>query len=296
MNASVKPTTSQLTMVVVILILEGAALAYHLLVRHHLEQTSALFIGLPAILAIALSLAPHSKTALGMAMKGTTLAILMSGVLLGEGFICILLASPLFYLVAAIIGALIDHAKKTRNRSYCLALLPLLPMCFEGVTEKLSFPRDETVVVEKEVAASASDVELTLSRLPRVDKPLPFFLRLGFPRAVETDGCGLNRGDRRRIHFAGGEGKPGDLLLGVAESDPGRVEFHVLSDQSKIAHWLEWKESIVSWSPAGEGRTRVTWTLRYRRLLDPAWYFGPWERYGVRLAGEVLIDSLATPP
>jgi hypothetical protein len=39
----------------------------------------------------------------------------------------------------------------------------------------------------------------------------------------------------------------------------------------------------------------VRWTIRYRRDLDPAWYFGPWERYAVRLAGNYLIDNVATP-
>ena len=39
----------------------------------------------------------------------------------------------------------------------------------------------------------------------------------------------------------------------------------------------------------------MRWTLRYRRLLDPAWYFGPWERYAVRLAAGYLIDTVATP-
>jgi hypothetical protein len=39
----------------------------------------------------------------------------------------------------------------------------------------------------------------------------------------------------------------------------------------------------------------VTWTLRYRRRLDPAWYFVPLERYGARLAAGYLIETLATP-
>ena len=41
--------------------------------------------------------------------------------------------------------------------------------------------------------------------------------------------------------------------------------------------------------------TRVTWTLRYRRGLDPAWYFGPMEQYAARLAAGYLIDTVATP-
>jgi hypothetical protein len=39
----------------------------------------------------------------------------------------------------------------------------------------------------------------------------------------------------------------------------------------------------------------VTWTLSYRRRLDPAFYFAPLERYGVRLAADYLIATLATP-
>jgi hypothetical protein len=51
----------------------------------------------------------------------------------------------------------------------------------------------------------------------------------------------------------------------------------------------------VTWEPIGRDATRVTWTLRYRRDLDPAWYFGPWERYATRLAAGYLIDAVATP-
>ena len=41
--------------------------------------------------------------------------------------------------------------------------------------------------------------------------------------------------------------------------------------------------------------TAVVWTLHYTRGLDPEWYFGPLERYAVRLAAGYLIDNLATP-
>jgi hypothetical protein len=41
--------------------------------------------------------------------------------------------------------------------------------------------------------------------------------------------------------------------------------------------------------------TSVTWTIRYRRDLDPAWYFGPMERFIVKRAADYLIDSVATP-
>ena len=81
-------------------------------------------------------------------------------------------------------------------------------------------------------------------------------------------------------------------MLKVVEADGNHVVFRMVSDASHVAHWLRWESAEVEWKPEGAG-TRVRWTLRYRRLLDPAWYFAPWERYAVGLAGEYLITSVA---
>ena len=97
------------------------------------------------------------------------------------------------------------------------------------------------------------------------------------------------------MRFAGGEGSPGDLVLQVTVSQPGRVLFRAVSDTSHIAHWLQWKEAEVCWREAGSNQTEVRWRIRYRRLLDPAWYFRPWERYAVRLAAGYLIDTVSIP-
>jgi len=279
----------------------GSAL-YRLLVWSHLEQTSALFIGLPALLAAVVALTPRAKSSTGMIMKVMTLALLMSGILLGEGFICIVMAAPLFYLVGFIIGIVMDRVKRREAenqnpRSYGLMALPLLVLLFslEGVHRDLSFPRAEVVNVSRTVAADPSSVERALGEEPRFEKSLPYYLRLGFPKPVAAVGHGLHVGDRRAIRFAGGEGKPGELLLEVAEAQAGRVLFRVLSDTSHISHWLDWKEAEVTWTARGDVQTDVQWTLRYDRRLDPAWYFAPWERYAVRLAAGYLIETLATP-
>ncbi len=62
-----------------------------------------------------------------------------------------------------------------------------------------------------------------------------------------------------------------------------------------MRHFLTWQSSEVEWHAIDAQTTRVTWSVRYRRDLDPAWYFGPMERYAVRLAAGYLIDSVATP-
>ncbi len=283
-------------LVFIILAVSFASVLYRVIASKKLEQTALLFIGIPTALAVLVAATPKARTVTGAILKAMTIALLMAAPLLGEGFICILMAAPLFFVVGIVVGKLIDVSRRaSRGITTGLLLLAFLPMSFEGTSDRLSFPREEVVTAEVVVAAPAAEVERALARPLRLEESLPPFLRLGFPRPVAAHGSGLKVGDRRTIHFAGGEGHPGDLLLEVAEARPGFARFRFVSDHSKIAHWLTWQSSDVYWSAIDANHTQVVWTLGYRRDLDPAWYFGPWERYGVGLAAEHLIRASATP-
>ena len=102
-------------------------------------------------------------------------------------------------------------------------------------------------------------------------------------------------GERVVVHFAGGEGQPGDLTLELRVLEPARMVWTVIEDATHVSHWLDVQEAEVTWAPSTDGRTEVCWTLRYERLLDPAWYFQPLERYAVGLAASYLIESLGNP-
>ena len=293
-----QPTPRWLPVFSVLAIAAGGFM-YRILVFHRLEQTALLFVGIPVLLAVILAATPKAKTIIGSVLKATTLALLLSAPLLGEGFICILMAAPIFYAVAMVVAALITFINNRADKPKrvilpCLALIAFLPMSLEGTHPSLSFSRDEQVTAHRMVAASPQEVENALRYSPRIDRALPFYLRLGFPRPTEARGEGLEIGALRRIHFAGGEGHPGDLVLAVTDSGPGLARFRVVSNETKVTHWLDLKEAEVQWRAVGD-HTEVTWTLRYRRLLDPAWYFAPWERYAVRLAADYLIQANATP-
>ncbi len=292
-------TPAQWTLAGIIVAFAAGGIAYRLLVKHRLEQTSALFIGLPALVALILALTPRAKSVMGIVMKGTTIALLLSAPILGEGFICIVMAAPIFYLVAFIVALVIKRIRSNPDLGpggmLGLPLVPLLLMSLEGTHPSLSFSRQESVTVVRRVAGRPEDVERLLAAPPRFAAPLPLYLRLGFPRPVAARGEGLKGGDERIVHFAGGEGRPGDLRLRVEEHRPGAVIFRVVSDGTKVAHWLNLGSSEVQFREVAPGETEVSWTMRYERLLDPAWYFGPWERYGVRCAAGYLIETIATP-
>jgi hypothetical protein len=291
-------TRAQWTLVGVIVALALGAAAYRLLKWQRLDETAALFVGLPTILAIALALTPRAKSATGMVMKGLTIALLLSGPLLGEGFICILMASPLFYFVGAIVGWGIDSTRRRiaegKRAVHSLVVLPLLLMSVEGVHPMLDLPRDVSVVAVKRVAATPAAVEAQLAARPRFAETLPPFLRLGFPRPTGAEGAGLAVGDTRTVLYARGA-TPRKLVFAVAERAPGYVRFQAVSDDTKIGTWLTWREAEVRWRERPDGATDVEWTLHFSRRLSPGWYFGPLESLGASAAADYLIDSLATP-
>jgi hypothetical protein len=292
----------------VVLAIAVGALAYQMLQHHRLEQTGALFVGIPSLLSLLVVFLTSPRSAVGVACKVVTIGMLMSMMFLWEGGLCVLMSAPLFYAVAVFIGSSMDHARRkgaSDTTVSCLLVLVLIPMSLEGVSDKTSFDRDEWVTASRVVAASTSDIEHALVAAPRFDRPLPLYLRAGFPRATALRVEHTGTDTRWLITIKGGEMKlngmearTGTLVLQLEDARPGTMRWRVISDDSHMTHFLRWREARVEWTSlrgAANGPTQVTWSLRYDRGLDPAWYFGPWERYAARLAAGYLIDSLATP-
>ena len=167
--------------IVLCVVIALVSILYRLLALNAYNQSSLLFIGIPLFLSIALSLTPRPKSATGIIMKGITLSMLLFGILLIEGFICILIVSPLFYLIGGIVGFIMDR-NAGKNIVNCSIIGVLLLMSAEGVTEWLSFSRDETVTITKPIDFSKKEARKLLASGPRFDmSELPLFLQLGFP-------------------------------------------------------------------------------------------------------------------
>ena len=299
-----KPSISaaQWSVAVTIAAMAAFILGYKLLAAGLLQQTAALFVGLPAILSIIITLAPRARTATGMAVKGITIALFVSGMFLGEGIVCVLMLSPIFYAIGIVIGLIVDFARRasdrgpvSRIRLRCWIAAPVLLLSLEGVFPALSLPRHTTVTRTAIVDAPAADVVAALASAPRFVEPLPFYLGLGFPRPVHCRGRGLQVGDIRIVRFVTLDHSSGDLHLRIVERDDGRVVFRAISDTSKVSRWMGWEQIEVTWAAIDDVTTEVTWRIEYERRLDPAWYFAPWQRYAVGLSAEYLIETVTTP-
>ena len=284
-----------LVVTIIVAVSVGAGL-YRQLRHIGLGHTGAMFLGIPAVLAIMLAFTPKARTVTGAILKGITFALLIVAPLLGEGMVCILFAAPLFYIVGIVVGQIADHTRRRRRATMGCVALVLLPMCLEGVVPQLTLNRSQTVSVTRIVDAPAQAVAQALEQSPRIATPLPLYLRVGFPRPLAARGEGLSVGAMRTIHFSAAEGVPaGDLVMRVTASGAGHARFETVSDVTKLAHWITWDSSEVEWSAIDAARTRVTWRIHFERQLDPAWHFIPWERAAVHESAKYLIQANATP-
>ncbi len=292
MKESKQPSRAQWGLVLLILSLAAARLGYMLLTNNGLKETAALFVGLPAIIALIIALTPQAKSVTGMVLKATTIALLLALISLQEGGICILMAAPLFYAVALVIGLLLDIARREQKGIYGFLLLPILLLSsLEGTHESLAFNRANAVSVSRVVPAPEWEVTQTLAQTPAWTRPLPLFFRLGFPVPDSAAGHGLAVGDRRVVSFTNGHQAMGQMQWEIMARGTNSVRFQAAADSTPIAGWLTWQAADVQWTAVDATHTLVTWTITYERQLDPAWYFAPLERYGVGLAADYLLAT-----
>ncbi|MGI8936913.1 MAG: DUF1731 domain-containing protein [Iamia sp.] len=197
-------------------------------------RTAALFVGVPAVLAIALALAPRSEGggATLMLLKGSTLAMLIACVALPEGMVCLIFALPLTACISVVVGVTIDAARRRghRRRPTVMAVsLPLLLFSLEGV---VGSPVDagDHATRSRVVAASPEDVAVALAAPPRFEADLPAFLAVGFDQPTGASGSGIDVGDGRTMGRIDGRvvGLPAPALV-------ARVGAPLLGSSSSLA-------------------------------------------------------------
>ena len=284
----------------IVLVLGLAAGAYRILIWGKLNDSAALYIGLPLLIALALALLPKSGSTAINSIKVTLIGVLLSAPVFGEGFLCILFSLPIFLSVAVAIGAIIDVQRIRKNRGgmlkvSCIVFFAAI-LALEGTTPELSFNRQHEVSVTRILPLSIEETRATLAGSPALTTPYPVFLRI-FPQPVSATGHGLEKGDRRLLHFSYNKHlfftpREGDIEAVINYAEPNHYRFQLVRDTTYISHYLAFQDMDLLLEPLGEAQTRMTLHIRFTRHLDPVWYFAPLQKYAVWLAGSVLIDNV----
>lgn len=283
-----------------------------------LGRSAALYIGIPLVLAVILALSAPSRRPVGMALKVTTILLLLSIPVLGEGAVCVILSAPIFYLVVYVVAKSVENWRRERPtqtgngpRASVFAVPVLLAiLALEGTTPALTVPGDAAVSATRTIDVPSSRFAAALSNPMRFGEVTPGgILAMGFPKP-HSDSGGLDVGDVRVITFDGaghrhamaqhhwGEAASRLSLTVTARTDTS-VTFTPAAlgsnpDTSPLSTWLRWDRIVVDWRGVGAHQTAVTWRLEYTRKLSPAWYFGPIELLVAWRAADYLVRAIDT--
>ena len=272
------------------------SLAYRLIGHAKLEQTTLLFMGLPALLALMIvKFSDPPKSTYMAVFRAITLFLLLAAVLFGEGIVCVLVTAPIFYAVGAFVVFILGLVNKDRKDSEdepldsgMFALGILLVLVVSGLYGDIQEKPIQQISVSKIIPG-----ELSLDRL---DEPvhlmadLPQFFNLGFPKPTDIEGKGTAIGDFRKIAFQSTTKGEGILNLKIIERQANKIVFKAVADDTHIRHWMSWGTITVTLNHLPQGDTEVQWTSDFQCELGPAWYFVPIERYAVKLSTEHLVN------
>jgi hypothetical protein len=273
--------------------------------------SSLLYLGVPFLIAIALHQflprparikgASNLRDGLVMLRDGTIIMFATSAILF-EGFLCVVMFLPIFWLAMGIALLTIYVTERQRDKHglkvYVVpALLVLLAV--EGVAPQLSFSRHEMVTRSRVVDASPAEIRAHLA------KPIGFaardnlFLSL-FPLPDGVFTGSLNEGDVHRLHFTYRRWfvtnvHKGEMHVHLSEVSDQRIRTAIVRNDAYLSHYMAVEGTQVEMVPLPSGKTRVSLSVRYTRLLDPYWYFGPMQRYAIGKSADYLLGTVIDP-
>ncbi|MEQ8692521.1 MAG: hypothetical protein RIC89_17025 [Pseudomonadales bacterium] len=267
--------------------------------------TAVLYIFVPFVLALVLlrfrKPSPDQRwwQAYTRFTLDATIYMLASSALLWEGFICVLFFMPIFYLIVTL-TFLSDWLTRRRkqNTRHLSVVFPLVVVIasLEGVTPQTSFDRTENVVISRTLPLPAEVLRDNLERPIDLQQTGSGLLRI-FPMPYRVDMDGVYPGAVHTVHtryhrwfFANTH--EGQMQLEFTEVTPQTVVTQVQSDSTYFSTYLSLTGTQIHFESLPGNQTNVSLTLSYRRNLDPAWYFGPLQRYAIARMGELLIEEI----
>lgn len=231
-------------------------------------------------------------------MKAATIIMLGSSALLFEGFLCVLFFMPIYYLMVSI-GFLFSYLSGRDGGghagAYAIPLIVVL-LAVEGLTGPTTVPRYNEATYTRILPGSIASLQANMAKPIEFEARRHWFLWL-FPMPTRVQAGTLRAGDVHRLHFVYRRWfftnvQRGDMAIRIAEVSPSRIRTEIVQNDSYLSHYMKIDGTEVRFREMAGGRTQVSLTVKYHRLLDPSWYFGPMEQLAARQSARYLIDTI----
>lgn len=296
-----------------VFVIGAASLTIRAMLDSEFGHGTLLYVVVPFVLSMALYALTRGSARPGRIwdylnfLRSATIVFLVTSAFLFEGFLCVLMFMPIFYVMVTIgylFGWMLDRNRDGGGGGGRLGVvtIPVLValLATEGLVPATTVPRDRTATYSAVVPGDAAALQRNMAAPIVFPGVRPWFVRL-FPLPDRVEAGSLGVGDTHRLHFTYKKWfltnyQTGEMVVRIAQVAPRHIRTQVLGNTSYLSHYMRIDGTDVRFDPvegaSGAAQTRVTLTVRYRRLLDPAWYFGPMEQLAAEQSARYLVDSI----
>ncbi|MGS2718029.1 hypothetical protein ACVBE9_07650 [Eionea flava] len=298
---SYRPTA--LTLLAIVLV---ASLLFHGVLNSRVSGSAFLYIGIPFLIALMLVFSvkkidkPSLKRRFWSLVRDAFIVMLASSAILLEGFLCVIMFMPIYFFIVLLAFIIIviyeKHANKKNKLHIHILPILLLVSALEGIHPDLSFNRYNEVTSTQVISADIQQIKRSLMQPVDLQDKRGWFLSI-FPMPYKVEAKALQAGDIHKIHYRYHRWiltntHEGHVLLKIAEVKDDYIRTEVVEDTSYLSNYMKSHGTEIRLKPIDDNNTEVTLTIKYERLLDPSWYFGPLQAYGVKQTADYLIAKM----
>ena len=237
-------------------------------------------------------------------MRSSTIVFLATSVVLFEGFICVAMFMPIYYVFVSVGFAFVagfsqkdaeDSDLTNTFKAYGLPVLVLM-MVSEGLVPATTVERSGTATYVSESPLSVAELQANMARPIAFESERHWFLKL-FPLPDEIAAGSLREGDLHTFHFTYKRwiftnAHKGEMHVKIAKVSDRHIRTEITRNDSYLANYMRIDGTDVRFTPQANGKTRVAVSVRYERRLDPAWYFGSMQHFAAEQSAKLFLSDI----
>lgn len=297
---------------ILLLIIGIASLTIRTLLDSEFGQGTLLYILVPFVISLALAFFTKGseKTAILPRylshLRIATIIFLATSIVLFEGFVCVLMFMPIYYFFVSI-GFFFtwltrdrdtDEEGKSLDNIFRVSVVPILMLMLvsEGMTPFTTVERQSSATYVAESPLSVAELQANMAKPITFNSERHLLLQL-FPMPDAVAAGSLNTGDIHKVYFTYRRWffaniHKGQMHVRIAKVSPEHIRTEITRNDSYLANYMEIDGTDVRFQPLSNGGTRVALTVRYERLLDPAWYFGPMQQVAAKQSAKQFLRDI----
>ncbi len=225
-----------------------------------------------------------------------TIIFLITSAFLMEGFLCVLMFMPIYYVMAGV-GYLFAAIFEDKSSLKALTLPAIVfGLATEGMLPQTTYPRHNTAVYVAQTDQSIAQLKANMAADIAMPRKRGWFLRL-FPLPDKIHAGTLNAGDVHNLHFTYkkwgfGNFHKGEMDILISQVNPQHIQTTITKNTAYLSHYMNIEGTEVHFTPLETGGTQISLTVKYERLLDTVWYFGPMQQLAAKQSAKYLTDTI----